>query len=370
MRKVFYIVRKEFLQVFRNRMMLPIIFVMPLAQLLILAYAVTYEIKHIDLFICDIDNTMISREFTGHFIHSPFYNVKYQERSISKGMDELRKGKVHQMIVILPGFEKALNQGRPVRVQVINDAINSSAAALMNAYTLSIIQHFNRNNIEAHFITRGTPAQVNLEYSYWFNPDLNYKTFMVPGILVLLVTLIGMFLSGMNVVREKEIGTIEQINVTPLRKTQFIAGKLIPFWIIGLLELAFGLVLARLFFNIPILGNIPLIFMVAAVFLLVVTGLGLLISTLVNTQQQSMFISWFILVIFILLSGLFTPIESMPQWAKVLTFLNPIAHFIEIMRLVMLKGAGLKHILQPLGVLVLYAAVILSLAIKKYRKTT
>jgi len=370
MRKVLYIVRKEFLQIFRNRMMLPIIFVMPLAQLLILAYAVTYEIKHIDLYLCDIDNTVISREFTGHFKHSPFYNIKDQGRNISKGMDELRQGKVHQMIVILPGFEKALEQGQPAKVQVVNDAINSSAAALMNAYTFSIIQHYNRSKIEPLFITRGAPAQVNLEYSYWFNPELNYKTFMVPGILVLLVTLIGMFLAGMNVVREKEIGTIEQINVTPLSKIQFIAGKLIPFWIIGLLELAFGLGFARIIFNIPILGNIPLIFLVASIYLLVVTGIGLFISTLVNTQQQSMFISWFILVIFILLSGLFTPIESMPQWAKVLTFFNPIAHFIEIMRLVMLKGAGLKHILQPFGILLLYAVVILSLAIKKYRKTT
>lgn len=370
MRKVFYIVRKEFLQIFRNRMMLPIIFAMPLAQLLILAYAVTYEIKHIDLYVCDVDNTIQSREFTGHFKHSPFYTIKDQGRNIGKGMDELRQGEVHQMILILPGFEKALELGQPAKVQIVNDAINSSAAALMNAYTLSIIQQFNRQQIEPLFISRGAPAQVNLEYSYWFNPELNYKTFMVPGILVLLVTLIGMFLSGMNVVREKEIGTIEQINVTPIRKTQFIAGKLIPFWIIGLLELAFGLVLARLLFAIPILGNVPLIFLVAAVFLLVVTGMGLFISTLVNTQQQSMFISWFILVIFILLSGLFTPIESMPQWAQVLTYFNPIAHFIEIMRLVMLKGAGLKHILRPLGILLIYAIVILSLAINKYRKTT
>lgn len=370
MRKVFHIVRKEFLQIFRNRMMLPIIFIMPLAQLLILAYAVTYEIKEINLYLCDVDNTVASREFTGHFRHSPFYSIKGISRSIDAGMLNLSKGKVHQVIVILPGFEKSLQSGHSVEIQVVNNAINSSAAALMNAYTLSVIQQFNEGKIEPLMQGQAKAGRVNLEYSYWFNPGLDYKTFMVPGILVLLVTIIGMFLSGMNVVREKEIGTIEQINVTPLRKTQFIAGKLIPFWIIGLSELAFGLVLARFLFHIPILGNITLIFLVAALFLLVVTGLGLLISTLVNTQQQSMFISWFILVIFILLSGLFTPIESMPGWAKVLTFFNPIAHFIEIMRLIMLKGAGLRHILRPLMVLMLFAVIVLTLAIRKYRKTT
>jgi len=211
---------------------------------------------------------------------------------------------------------------------------------------------------------------MNVRWSFWFNPELDYKTYMVPGILVLLVTIIGMFLAGMNVVREKEIGTIEQINVTPIKKYQFIAGKLIPFWIIALFELAVGLLAARLIFDIPLLGNIFLIFFIASVYLLVVMGIGLFLSTVTNTQQQSMFLSWFVLVIFILMSGLFTPVESMPHWARSLNVVNPIAYFIAMIRMVMLKGSGFQNVSDKLGILFIYGIAMLSLAVWRYRKTT
>jgi ABC-2 type transport system permease protein len=193
---------------------------------------------------------------------------------------------------------------------------------------------------------------------------------MVPGILVLLVTIIGMFLSGMNLVKEKEIGTIEQINVTPVKKYQFIIGKLTPYWLVALAELAFGLVLARIVFSIPILGSVWLIFLVAAIYLLVTLGLALFISTKTNTQQQAMFLSWFFLVIFILMSGLFTPVDSMPQWAKVINWFNPIAYFIEVIRMIMLKGSGFFDILRDLVILSIYAVGALSVAVWQYRKTT
>jgi ABC-2 type transport system permease protein len=191
---------------------------------------------------------------------------------------------------------------------------------------------------------------------------------MVPGILVLLVTIIGLLLSGMNIVREKEIGTIEQINVTPIRRIEFIAGKLIPFWIIALFELAFGLTLGKLIFNIPLEGSLWLIFLSAGIYLFVILGFGLLISTMTNTQQQSMLVSFFFMVIFILMSGLFTSIESMPQWAQVADKLNPIAYFIKIMRMIMLKGSSFADISVPFFSLVVYACLIISLAIWRYRK--
>jgi ABC-2 type transport system permease protein len=239
----------------------------------------------------------------------------------------------------------------------------------MNAYTLSIIQDYNLNLIVE---TTGISAEepIKTTWSYWYNPELDYKNYMVPGILVLLVTLIGMFMAGMNLVKEKEIGTIEQINVTPVRKYQFITGKLLPYWIVALVELSFGMILAKLVFDIPILGSVWLIFLVAAVYLLVVLGLALLISTKTNTQQQAMFLSWFFMVVFILMSGLFTPIESMPQWAKVITWFNPIAYFVEVIRMIMLKGSGLADILRNLVLLGLYAILALIIAIRQYRKTT
>ena len=178
--------------------------------------------------------------------------------------------------------------------------------------------------------------------------DIVGLVFMVPGILVLLVTMVTMFLGSMNVAREKEIGTIEQLNVTPIKKYQFIIGKLLPFWLIGLFELSFGLVIGKVLFNIPMVGSLGLVFLFAMVYMIVVLGMGLLISTAANTQQQAMFIAWFFLVIFILLSGLFTPIESMPKWAQTLTLVNPIRYFVEVMRGVLMKGAGFADIQQEL----------------------
>jgi ABC-2 type transport system permease protein len=204
---------------------------------------------------------------------------------------------------------------------------------------------------------------------YWYNPELNYMTYMVPGILVLLVTIIGMFLSGMNLVKEKEIGTIEQINVTPIKKYQFITGKLIPFWIIALVDLGIGLLFAKIVFGIPIVGSVYLVFFVAGVYLFVVLSFGLFISTLTNTMQQSMFISYFFLVIFILMSGLFTPIESMPGWAQIINYSNPISYFIKINRMIMLKGSGFADFQREFWILVAYAVGMFTFSTLRYRKT-
>jgi len=243
---------------------------------------------------------------------------------------------------------------------------------LINAYSMMILLDFNKSILTEWMNPANLSSSGNIlvTSNYWYNPKLNYKTYMVPGILVLLVTIIGLLLSGMNVVREKEIGTIEQLNVTPIGKIQFIAGKLIPFWIIALFELAFGLTIGKILFNIPIIGSLWLIFFSAAVYLLVVLGFGLLISTMTNTQQQAMLVSFFFLVIFILMSGLFTAIESMPLWAQWLDKLDPIAYFIKIMRMIMLKGSGFSEIKIPLYSLMVYAAFSISLAVWRYKKVS
>jgi ABC-2 type transport system permease protein len=205
---------------------------------------------------------------------------------------------------------------------------------------------------------------------FWYNETLNYKTFMVPGILVLLVTMITLFLSGMNIVREKEIGTLEQINVTPIKKHQFIIGKLFPFWVLGMLLLTIGLGIAKVLFNVPILGSLVLMYFYTSIYILVILGIGLFISNITETQQQAMFIAWFFMVIFILMSGLFTPIESMPNWAQQLTTVNPIRYFVEVMRMVMLKGATLTDILPQLLKTLGYAVVMNGLAVYGYKKVS
>jgi ABC-2 type transport system permease protein len=368
MRTILVILRKEFIQVFRNRSMLPIIFVVPMVQLLVLAFAVTFEIKNINLDVVNQDKSPVSRELISKFQGSPFFTLRNFYDDYDQASADLKSGKAHQVLIIPQHFERDLYKEDKAMLQLITNAIDGSAAALMNAYGLSIIRDYNKELIVEKLGDNFQVDPITISYTYWFNPELNYTTYMVPGILVLLVTMIGIFLSGMNVVREKEMGTIEQINVSPIKKYQFICGKLLPFWFIALFELAFGLLLARLIFHIPLLGSVWLIFAVAAIYLLAVMGIGLFLATVSNTQQQSMFLSWFFMVIFILMSGLFTPVENMPVWVQHLNTINPIAYFIHIMRMVMLKGSGFEDILKPFASITVYALCMLSLAVWRYKK--
>jgi ABC-2 type transport system permease protein len=192
---------------------------------------------------------------------------------------------------------------------------------------------------------------------------------MVPGILVILVTIISLFLTAMNIVREKEMGTIEQINVTPIKKYQFIIGKLLPFLIIALFELAFGLFLGRIIFHVPVVGNLSLLFGFAVIYLLVILGFGLFLSVISDSQQQVMFVTFFFMLVFILMSGIFTPTESMPAWANKVNIINPIAYFMSVIRMILLKGSGFSDILTEFYSLLIYAFISLGLAVWRYRKT-
>jgi ABC-2 type transport system permease protein len=372
MKTIIFIIQKEFIQIFRNRMMLPIIFVVPIIQLLILVHAATFEMKNIKVSVIDLDMSGSSRKLVSKFQGSPFFIVQHASFSDKEAQTEMKKGNVDMILHIPYGFERMLVKENTAKVQVVVNAINGASAGLINAYTTMIILDFNRELLIDWIGPDNLALSQNITVtsSYWYNPKLNYKTYMVPGILSLLVTIISFLLSGMNIVREKEIGTIEQINVTPIRKIQFIAGKVLPFWIIALFELAFGLTVGKLLFGIPIIGSLWLIFLSAGVYIFVILGFGLLISTMTNTQQQAMLVSFFFMVIFILMSGLFTSIESMPVWAQKLDRINPIAYFIRIMRMVMLKGSGFHDIRESFFSLVVYMLSIISFAVWRYRKVT
>jgi ABC-2 type transport system permease protein len=286
---------------------------------------------------------------------------------------QMQKGKVDVILEIPNHFERNLLIEKKSALSVSINAIDGAAAGVENVYISQIIASYNqkvRSQLsqynEGSFIQ---PQNIITIPSFWYNKTLNYKTLMVPGILVLLVTMLTLFLSAMNIVREKEIGTLEQINVTPIKKHQFIIGKLFPFWVLGLLILTVGLIIAIVVFEIPILGNIGLIYLFTSVYLLVILGIGLFISNYTETQQQAMFIAWFFTVIFILMSGLFTPIESMPYWAQQITRFNPIRYFVEIIRMVMLKGATFSDISTPFFIIVFYAFSINGLAVWSYKKT-
>ncbi len=370
MRTIFIILRKEFTQIFRNKTMLPFIFILPVVQLLLLVYAATLDLKNIDMAVVDQDFSPSSRQLTGKFEGSPFYTIHKGYLYPEQAEEALITEKADVVLHIPAGFEKSLIKDGNADVQLQINAINGAAANLIHAYTTSIIMEYNSalilNWLKIPEDMIENPIQV--DSLYWFNPELNYKFYMLPGILVILVTIVGSFLTALNIVREKEMSTIEQINVTPIRKHQFLIGKMIPFWCIAMFEMAFGLAIGKVLFDIPIIGSIPLLFLFTGVYLVVILGIGLVFSVLAQTQQQVTFFAYFFMLTFILMSGIFTPVESMPDWAQKINVINPFMYFMKAIRMILLKGSGFGDILPQLLSLVVYGTVINGLAVLGYRK--
>jgi ABC-2 type transport system permease protein len=371
MRTILYLIRKEFLQIFRNKFISKAIFGVPLVQMLILVPAVTFEIKNVDLTIIDKDMTPVSRGLINKLEGSTFFKVAFSTFSENEANNLLHRNKCSAILQIPSGFGKDIGTGKPGLLLITIDAINASTAQLTWAYLNGIIRDYNMDIIKENISTNllAPSPMIQITNRYWYNELLNYNYYMLPGILVILVTAIGFLLAGLNMVREKEIGTIEQINVTPVRKYHFIIAKMVPFLLIGLVDLALGLVIGKLAFNIPFEGSILLMFLGAFVFLIAVLGMALFISTFSGTQQQYMFVAFFCMIIFILMSGIFTPYESMPMWAQDFNLINPVAYLMRINRMVMLKGSTLNDISRELYSLMIIALCFSSLAVRQYRKT-
>jgi ABC-2 type transport system permease protein len=360
MRTLKFLLRKEFRQILRDPSIIVILFVMPMIQLLILPLAADYEIKNINLGVVDHDRSEYSRQLINKIVSSGYFRLKDYSSSFNNALSSVEQDRTDLILEIPSRFERALVREDKATLFIAVNAINGVKAGLGGAYIQQIIKDYNQD-VRAQWVQvpRFDPQPaIEVTFSNWYNPNMNYQDFMVPGILVMLVTLIGSTFASNNIVREKEMGTIEQINVSPIKKTAFILGKLIPFWVLALTVLSFGLLIARFVYGIVPLGHYLTIYAFAAFYLLAILGLGLLLSTYANTQQQSMLVSFFITMLFVLLSGLYTPIESMPLWAQTLTRFNPVSYFIEVMRMVILKGSGLAdiryHILAVLGFAVFF----------------
>lgn len=369
MYEIFRILSKEFRQIFRNRTMLPVIFVLPIVQLLVLVYAATMEMKEINMVVVDLDISERSRELTAKFDNSPFYNTT-TSLSLNEAEDLIKENEADCILFLPSGFEKELYRTGESDLQLLINGINGTAAGLIENYSRNIIGSFNKDLIFQTGIINPRAGMPGIEtnISFWYNENLDYKIYMVPGILVILVTIVGMFLTAFNIVREKEMGTIEQINVTPIKKYQFIFGKLFPFWIIAMFELAFGILLGKLIFGLPILGSLGVLFGFAAIYLLLALGIGLFLSTISQTQQQVLFIAFFFVLVFILMSGIFTPAESMPDWAQRINIINPFAYFMRVIRMILLKGSGAADLAREFISMSVYAVIMISLAVFNYRK--
>lgn len=351
--------------------MLPMIFVMPLIQMLILVFATTFDLKRIDMVVVDQDLSGTSRDLIAKFNAIPFYNVSQLVWDENHGEQLLLSDDADLVMVIPSQMEKNLIRKDNAQIQLLINAIDGNSAQLIYGYSSQIIMNFNQKLISAwKGIPEFTPpSEVKIAENYWYNPELDYKWFMAPGILAILVTAIGMFMSGMNLVREKEIGTIEQLNVTPIKKYHFIIGKLVPFWVIAVFDLSLGLLIAYLLFNLPLVGSFWVLLAITSVYLISVLGLGLFISTVSDTQQQVMFVSFFFMMLFILMGGIFTPVESMPHWAQTIDHLNPIYYFMRVIRMIVLKGSGFRDLSEEFISLFILGILFLSLAIWRYRKT-
>lgn len=371
MRTIKFLLQKEFRQIFRNRAILLLIMVMPVMQLIILPLAADYEVKNIDLSVVDHDHSPYSRQLISKITASGYFRLQGYHASMKEAYRLIEQDKADLALEIPSGFERNLIREGEQQLFIAINAINGTKAGLGGAYLADIIRDYNQHIRTALTIPTRFQSVPSIEVvsNNRFNPLLNYQFFMVPGILAILLTMVGGFLSALNIVKEKEIGTIEQINVTPIRKHHFILGKLIPFWILGNVVFTLGLLVSWLIYGIFPQGNLLAMYGFIWVYLLAVLGFGLLISTYTDTQQQAMFIMFFFMMIFILMGGLFTPIDSMPGWAKVISALNPVSYLVEVMRMIILKGSGWRAILPHLAAIFGFAFVLNGWAIWNYRKT-
>ena len=365
-----FLLEKEFKQMMRN-IILPIVFMLlPLGILNMAPRAATQEVKNLKISIVDNDHSTWSARLVQKLAASHYFHLSDVPPCYDKALGSVETGNADFIVEIEPRFERNLMKEGVSQVMVSANAVNGVKAGLGSSYLAQIIADYSAQLRKESGLSAAKVSMAHFDVvpRYLFNTTLDYKFFMIPALMAMLLILLVGFLPALNIVGEKEKGTIEQINVTPIGKFDFIFSKLIPYWVVGLLVLAYSMVLAKLIYGQVPMGNIGVIFLFATVFILVVSSMGLIVSNYSDTTQQAALVMFFFLVIFILLSGLITPISSMPAWAKAFTSINPLRYFIEAMRTLYLKGSSLHDLMPHLCALSGYAAVMWGWAIWSYKK--
>ncbi len=370
-RSLRYLLQKEFQLIFRDPTILRLIIIMPIVQLILIPFAADYEVRNIQFSAVDEDHSMYAQRLIHKMDASTYFNLVSTPESLKNAMDIVGEGKTDLVLTIPHGFEKDVVAGDGGTVYLAADAVNGMKAGLAMNYAQQIVADFNQE-VRSEWIPvmpRGALPLVTVRTQDWYNPHNDYHRFMVPGILVILVTMVGSFLAALNIVAEKEGGTIEQLNVTPVSKFAFILGKLIPFWILGLVSICIGMGVGWVVYGLWPVGSVLSILVFAGIYLLGVLGIGLFISTLADSQQQATLIAFFFMMMFILMSGLYTPVESMPHWAQWIAHLNPPTYFIKAVRSIYLMGSSLWDLREDILITLGFAVLFNTLAILNYRKT-
>lgn len=364
---------KEFIEIFRDPRMKSIIFVTPVLQIIIFGYAVNTDVDKVATAIYDLDNSVVSRELTARFELSGYFAIKSRIGDERQMRELLDRGEVEAVLKVNKGFGNDLRAGKTALVQIIVDGTDSNTAGIVLDYSSRITGRFSREVLEARFLrTLGPakkPGRVDLAARAWFNENLESRNFYVPGVISLLVMVITIMLTSMAVVREKEMGTMEQIMVTPIKPGEFILGKTIPFMLIGFMDVILISLVAVFWFEVPIRGNPVVLLVSAGLYLMTTLGIGLFISTISRTQQQAMMTTFFFILPASLLSGFVFPVANMPEVVQWSTLLNPMAYFLVIIRGVFLKGVGIDVLWPQMMGLFILGVVTLWVTVKRFKKT-
>ena len=378
--RILVILRKELIQALREPRMRILLFVPPMVQLLVFGFAVNLDVDHARIAWMDLDRTPMSRDLRARFEGSGRFDVVAQPENEEQVQQTLDRGLAQAVVRVLPDFERNIRRGRQAEVQVLVDGTNSNTASLVSNYASEVLADFSSDVMagqqNARLMRRSAPAavnaalpQVSARSRVWFNPDLYSRNYFVPGVVANIIMMVTLMLTALAIVREKEIGTMEQLMVTPVRPIELMLGKTLPFAVVGLLEVALITSAALVVFHIPFRGSVPLLFLCSALFLMTSLGAGLFLSTISHTQQQAMMANFFFSTPAFMLSGFAFPIQNMPVAVQWLTYLNPLRYFMEIVRGLFLKGAGIQVLWPQMAALTVYGVTVLLLSAARFHKT-
>ena len=362
------VVKKEFIQAIRNKNNLRMLIIMPVVQLIVLGYAINTDVKHLALDVYDADQTELSRRLVASLKAASYFVVSDQQSSGDYAPlwlleDRFRLGKSEMALIIPQNFSKQITAGQPVSIGWISDGTDANAARTGMGYASQIVRKF------SNAIT-GLKPNIEIRSDFLYNPEAESVYFMVPGIVATLLTMLTLMMTSMAIVRERELGTLEQVLVTPISTVTFLFGKITAFTATSMLIMGMALSVGVLWFKIPFVGSLPLLIILSLLYLMTTLGIGLFFSTVTSTQQQAMFMAWFFSVFTMLTSGYMTPIANMPDWMQNITLVNPMRYYIEIVRGIMLKGSGVPDLYEHIIALAIFGPLIFTFSALRFHKRT